>query len=306
MVSLGLGLLADSSIQLNKLETIVLDAGYTIVQSLVVKKDALDNAEKADAWIMRVDAQNDTAIELLEKLDDMGVPVIFDDVDTYSGLDAREQAKRLSKKVEACVNVPKHENGINRAKKVWVLAASTGGPEAVMTFVKLIPEDLDDVAFIYVQHIDERMNENLSQVLGRNTSWSVNGCDKSQRINERSFYLLSPEHQIEFDESGYLVPLDRQWEGPYRPSVDQVIAKVARKYGKQCGAIIFSGMGDDGSKTCRLIVHAGGQVWVQEPSSCAVDSMPKEAIATDCVSYIGSPELLAKHFTLHNRVEKNN
>ncbi|MEC8429076.1 MAG: chemotaxis protein CheB, partial [Pseudomonadota bacterium] len=61
----------------------------------------------------------------------------------------------------------------------------------------------------------------------------------------------------------------------------------------QCGAIVFTGMADDGTAGARLIHQNGGQVWVQSPSSCTISSMPDEALNTGVVSVIASPEGLA-------------
>ena len=93
-------------------------------------------------------------------------------------------------------------------------------------------------------------------------------------IREKTVYLISPLHQIELLEGGVLSPLPDPWGGRYRPSIDQVIAKVARVYRDRGGAIVFTGMGDDGANSCTMLHHRGGQVWIQSAASCAIDSMP--------------------------------
>ena len=316
MAVLKLGLIADSTIQLQKLESIVSGAGYTVAASLVSSKvlkycheeaSGSDCASstgssqsllpKVDVWVVRIDLSSDSSLSILEYLEDEPVPIIYDEAESYSGLSYDERIRRLSRKIEASAQMSgSSQSAGSRAKRVWVLAASTGGPDAVTAFLKKIPEDLPDIAFIYVQHIDERMSENLQKVLSRNTKWQVLDCSQPRKINERSVYVVSPEHQLDIDDMASLIPVAEAWSGPYSPSVDQVVGKVARKYGKDSGLIVFSGMGDDGAKTCRLIAHAGGLVWVQSPHSCAVDSMPKEVMATESVSYIGTPELLAREF----------
>ena len=299
-----LGLVADSSYKLSKLESLVEATDYEVGASIVSVQLSDSPLPQVDAWVVSLDMNADRSFVLLERLEDDSVPVIYDDADSLSGMALSERAKQFCRKIDACVNVRKGEAIANRqkAKKIWVLAASTGGPEAIIAFFKRIPDNLENVAFIYVQHNHGgRMTDNLLQVLARNTTWQVYNSDSAHRIDEGCVYVVSPEHQIDIDDMGNLVPILEPWEGPYSPSVDQVLAKVARRFGKESGAIIFSGMGDDGAKTCRLVTHSGGKVWVQAPMSCAVDSMPREAIAREVVSFIGTPELLAQEFIALHR-----
>ena len=303
--TLNLGLIADSSAKLDKLQKVVESAGYSVEAAIVLESLAVE-LPLVRAWVVCLDMHLDDSIALLERLEEEAVPVIFDDVENYSSLDHDERVNRFSRKIVACVNVEsKPPSRRHRAKKVWVLGASTGGPEAVTAFLKLMPENLANIALIYVQHLDERMAESLVKIIGRNTCWQVFDCSRPQRLDERSVYVVSPEYQIDIDDIGNLVPVKAPWGGPYSPSVDLILAKVARKFGKDCGAIIFSGMGNDGAGTCKLISLVGGKVWVQAPKSCAVDSMPREAMARDAVSFIGTPEILAQEFIAFHRNGEN-
>lgn len=302
MSSLNIGLLADSSIQLKNLQAIVEHAHFNVSSALLTRIDNLERLSEADVWVVRVDIEDECAQLFFDYLDNMNVTVIYDEAESYSSLDIEERAKRFSKKIDACVSQTKEDFvGLNRASYVWVLAASAGGLEAVMTFMKLVPKDVSNIAFIYVQHMDEYMADNLLKTIQRNTSWAVSYCSRPNIICEKSVYLVSPSYALEFSDIGVMTPTNTEWNGPYKPSIDHVVAKIWRHYGKNSGVIVFSGMGDDGAKTCPMIKHAGGQVWVQSLDSCAVDSMPREVTNTDCVSFSGTPEQLARQFTAYNR-----
>ncbi len=302
MTSLNLGLIADTSIQLSNLESIVNSANFSIAAALLARFEDFNNLPEVDVWVVRVDMEDAHSQALVEHLNGLDVPVIYDEADSYSSLDIEERARRFSKKIDACgFSGESQESNLSRAKYVWVLAASAGGPEAVLRFIKNIPAELKDVAFIYVQHMDENMAAPMVKSLSLNSDWQVLYCNKTWRINEQSIYVVSSILQIEISEIGVLTPTQEVWPGPYKPSVDQVVAKVWRKFGKDSGVIVFSGMGDDGAKTCRMIKNAGGQVWVQSSESCAVDSMPNEVTKTKCVSFSGSPEELALHFSVYHK-----
>lgn len=311
MASLNLGLIADTSIQLSKLESIVASTHFSISVALVARVEDLGSLPEVDVWVVRVNMEDAHSLALVEHLDGLDVPVIYDEADSYSSLDLEERARRFSKKIDACGFVADEPAGnIPRAKSVWVLAASAGGPEAVLSFIKNVPSELKDVAFVYVQHMDENMAPPIVKSLERNTDWRVFYCNKAWTLYEQSIYVVSSTFQVEISEVGVLSPTQEAWPGPYLPSVDLVVAKIWRKFGKDSGVIVFSGMGNDGAKTCRMIKNAGGQVWVQSPESCAVDSMPCEVINTKCVSFTGTPEQLALHFSVYhkklNQLVRNN
>jgi len=306
LATLNLGLLADTSIQLSNLESIVTNANFEVASTMLTRLENLDLLPEVDVWVVRLDLEDACSQAFAERLDGLDIPVIYDEADSCSSLNIEDRAKRFSRKIEACGLLPQnHDRDRHRAEQVWVLAASAGGPEAVIEFIKSLPAEVPEVAFVYVQHMDENMSDALAKSIRRNTDWQVFYCETPHIIYEKSVYLISPSNQIEFNDVGTLVPTKMSWVGPYRPSVDQVIAKVWRKYGRNSGVIVFSGMGDDGAKTCVMIKNAGGQVWVQSPESCAVDSMPREVINTQCVSYVGTPEQLARHFSVCQKVRMN-
>jgi chemosensory pili system protein ChpB (putative protein-glutamate methylesterase) len=77
------------------------------------------------------------------------------------------------------------------------------------------------------------------------------------------------------------------------------ISDMASRYGAKAGAIIFSGMGDDGKEGCAKLLEKGGQVWLQSSESCVISSMPDNVKQACKINYIGNPEQLAKQLTKH-------
>lgn len=306
--ALKIGVLADSSMQQADLETLVVDSGNSVAASFICSKTQLEKLLAAsewpevDAWVARLDLHTHLGQQFVEQLENLNVPVIYDEPQSLANLETLERVKRFSSKINLVSGsgVSSLLSG-NRAKEVWVLAASTGGVEAVVEFLRNLPENIQDVAFLYVQHIDANISESLKKAVIQNTDWRVFSCEKSHMLYSGCVYIVSPAFQFEITSTGVMHPVSDAWIGPFSPSVDQVMAKVARAYGKTSGAIIFSGMGDDGAKSCHYMKHSGGQIWVQSPESCTVDSMPASAQATGCVSYSAVASQLAVHFaSRHN------
>lgn len=175
--------------------------------------------------------------------------------------------------------------------QIWVLGASLGGPEAVKEFLDVLPEGLP-VAFIYAQHIDPRFEQALCQAVGRHSAYRLKNIEHGASL-EIGDVLVSPVANT-FDLAGAerLSVNTDPWEGPYGPSIDGVIERVARFAGTRFGCILFSGMGSDGAESITGVAE-GLPLWVQRPETCGNSSMPESAIGTGRITYIGDPYQLA-------------
>ena len=188
------------------------------------------------------------------------------------------------------------------AEDVWILGASLGGPAAVKTFLDHLPPRLP-VGFIYAQHIDGNFTEVLTRVLGRHAHYSLKRAEEGYRVRNGDVVLMPVEREWSFDRQGQLTELSHPWQGPYGPSIDQVLLNVADYYGKHCHAILFSGMGNDGAIAAPMLKAYGSRIWVQESTSCGNSSMPDSVAATGCASFCGTPEQLARELV---KVIENN
>lgn len=182
--------------------------------------------------------------------------------------------------------------------RVWVLGASFGGPEAVKRFLMAMPE-VPDAAFIIAQHIGEGFVEVMAQQLTRYTRFQVAPAEAGMTVIAGGIYIAPVNQRLRIDAEGRIQLEPETRKLTYAPSIDSVMQEVAQRYGANCGAIIFSGMGDDGSQGCRDVAEAGGMVWAQDSASCAIDSMPACARATGLVRHSASPEALAGDLLHH-------
>lgn len=184
---------------------------------------------------------------------------------------------------------------------VWVLGASLGGPVAVKTFLDALPEDLP-IAFIVAQHIDAGFQKVLGQVLGRHNHFHfVVDSPEGYPLRPGDVFIAPVDQVVSIDARSCIRCHPGEWEGPYSPSIDQVMDSTALALGDRTGAILFSGMGNDGSIAGQRMKQRGIPVWAQTAETCASSSQPDSARAAGCVSYNGSPEDLAMHLTEYAR-----
>lgn len=304
MQALRLGILVDSPLKQQCLAAVVRDAGHQLVYTEQVKQGGFRVASRppVDAWIVdlvdeRESVENISAEQWLPVIDEFNAPVIVSHcleatLGTVEYLDWQRRMLVRLKGLAGEINLQQAEP----APFVWVLAASTGGLAAVKTFLQALPANLN-TAFVYVQHIDPSQVEVLQSMMARAGQYPCYLVQHGDVIRNQTIALVSANSCFDLLENGTFFDRCQPWPGVYSPSIDHVVANIARFYKTRCGVIIFTGMGDDGAKSSRLVRQRGGQVWVQSLASCASTSMPESAMAVECVDVIGDPTELAEQLT---------
>lgn len=260
--------------------------------------------EDAQAPVLFCDGQAPTRIaaeyprwerRLLGKLlDYVGKPRIREELETL--VPARAEARKP-------IAPPREFQGLAPGEvpeQVWVLGASLGGPAAVKLFLDCLPAELP-VAFFLAQHIDGGFLDTLAKVLCRDNGFDCQVGRDGSTLRRGSVLLAPVDYEVTFTTAGQVRSAGKPWEGPYSPSIDQAIQNTSHTFGARCGAILFSGMGNDGSIAAPGMVQRGAPVWAQNAESCAVSSQPDAARDTGCVSYSGDPEQLARQLVEHVR-----
>ena len=181
----------------------------------------------------------------------------------------------------------------NKSGKVWLLGASAGGLPAIRQFLSGIAPR-DDIAFVYAQHIAVQQMAILLNMIENHTGWPARVPTTGQLIKPGTVTVISPEFETRISKQGWVLRFASPWQGQYAPSIDQLANRLALLYRRDCGAMIFTGMGDDGARGCQAIKQYGGQVWVQEPSDCMVPAMPQAVMQRCKADFIGTVDELAK------------
>ena len=286
------------------------------------------NAVRADVILVDLDETADQVLDILQTLlETAQLPILFNDSATNE-LSANaanpEWGRRLSAKLWSITTrqrpppkpagspawvaaaklktapgkLPREAPPENVAtshaalENLWVLGASLGGPLAVREFLGKLPGDLP-VAFVLAQHIGASHLDLLAEQLDRVTPLRVFVATTGHVLKHREVVLAPVEERIVIDPLGRITLKEKTERSIYRPCIDFVMQDMARRYGKYCGAIIFSGMGNDGELGCNAVAAGGGDVWAQDAESCVISSMPDNARKTGHVTFSGTPEELA-------------
>jgi chemotaxis response regulator CheB len=182
------------------------------------------------------------------------------------------------------------------ASEVWVLGASLGGPDALKRFLGNLPADLP-ASLIIAQHLGSNFEPLLAQQLDRVTPLHVMSAKVEHVLHHGEVIVVPVNQRLHINPLGVIELLPLAAPSFYTPSIDTVITDIGARYGTNSGAIIFSGMCDDGVLGAHSMHANGGQIWTQDAESCVISNMPDQVRKTGLSSYTGNPEQLADKLT---------
>lgn len=176
-------------------------------------------------------------------------------------------------------------------RKVVVIGASIGGPDAVREFLSALAPGLP-LLVVVAQHLDESFFAGYATQFARVLPHTVHVAAEGLISGAGQVLLVPPRARIAIDPGGgvHLLP---GGDERYTPSIDDTFTRIAEVFGPRALALVFSGMASDGVHGMARIVEHGGQIWTQAASSCVVSAMVDAACAAGYSVCSGTPAELA-------------
>ncbi len=323
--------IASESVQLRKqLQTALERNGLSIAVNEPLSFEFISKLDSCQSEVLIIDLDENSVIDdklLDEALENINIPIIFNDVAAMSGLNSKALTKwhyKLTKKIikvagyseqfdtsdldsqELANRAPSmyesqeislsniHLNHLKLAQNVWVLGASLGGPEAVKRFLNNLDPNID-ASFILAQHLGSNFVKLLAEQLTRTTPFKAMKPRVGHVLRHGEILVTPVSERLIINPIGAVELRAMDEPAAYSPSIDLVIEDAAKRFGSRSGAIIFSGMGDDGSNGIEVMKQCGASIWAQDADSCVISSMPDQARNTGLVDFSGTPEALAKN-----------
>ncbi len=166
-----------------------------------------------------------------------------------------------------------------------VIAASTGGPAALLGIVPDLPAGLP-ASILIVQHMPAPYTAALAAALAARSPLPVREASDGEWLRRGAVYVNPGGHHLTLAPGGRVVlhaPPTRQGQCP---SADLAMMSVARRAGARCVGVILSGMGHDGAAGARAVRRAGGVVIAQDEATSVVYGMPKAAVDAGAVDLV--------------------
>ncbi|MBI3948781.1 MAG: chemotaxis-specific protein-glutamate methyltransferase CheB [Armatimonadetes bacterium] len=174
--------------------------------------------------------------------------------------------------------------------RIVVVAASTGGPGALLELLRGLRDDLPCPVLV-VQHIAPGFGQGLAEWLSATSGRRVSVARDGERIEPGRVYLAPDDHHLLITDRQVVRLKQTPPVHSLRPAADVLFGAASQAFGAGVVALVLSGMGNDGADGARQVKAAQGLVLVQDEATCAIYGMPKatvEAGAADEVLPIGS------------------
>src|SRR5579862_21345 len=173
--------------------------------------------------------------------------------------------------------------------KIVSLCGSAGALSAYIEFLQSMPFD-SGMTFVVLTHRRKETPCWLVEILSRVTTMHVEEIVDGLILEPNRVYVNPPGQDLTIDGSALcLAPakIVRGWPDTF----DTYLNSVAQTTRGRAMTVIMSGMAKDGSAFLHELRQSGGFNYAQDDAS--VPSMPKGAILTGMIDYIGSAEQIA-------------
>ena len=167
------------------------------------------------------------------------------------------------------------------------IGASTGGTDALKTFLQALPENTPPI--MIVQHMPEKFTASFAKRLDEMCALTVKEAEDNEPVERNTAYIARGSYHMALRNHNGRA-LIRIYQGElvnrHRPSVNVLFNSVAEVKGKHAIGIILTGMGDDGATGMLAMHQKGAYTIAQDEASCTVFGMPHKAILTGGVSSV--------------------
>ncbi len=165
------------------------------------------------------------------------------------------------------------------------IAASTGGPAAVMRLVAGLPSELPAPIFL-VLHMPAAFTKQFAAQLREVSRLPVKEAEHNEIPVPGTIYLCPGSHHLRISSAGNIVLDSGARIDGYRPCADVAFETLASYARTLALGVVLTGMGADAARGAKAIKTAGGFVLAQDEASCVIFGMPSEAIKAGAVDQV--------------------
>ncbi len=208
---------------------------------------------------------------------------------------------RLRRPVAPVVARTRREPTLERgpaSRRIVAIAASTGGPQALLEVLRTLPGDAPGV--VVVQHMPAGFTTAFAKHLDERCTVTVREAQEGDEVRD-GLVLIAPggrHMSVQWMSGRFKVALtDGGLVSRHRPSADVLFHSIAGAAGADALGVIMTGMGDDGADGLVAMKAAGAATLAQDEASSVVFGMPKEAVARGVIDTVVPLTSLAEEIT---------
>jgi two-component system chemotaxis response regulator CheB len=164
--------------------------------------------------------------------------------------------------------------------KLVVIAASTGGPGALMEVLSSIPSTTN-LAFLIAQHMPEKFTRTFAERLDRRSRLRVREAEHDDGIRAGEALVCPGMRCMEVVKRGddlRVRVVQPAASDRYIPSADRLFQSAAQVLGPKVIGVVLTGMADDGARGSLTVKERGGHVIAESGDTAVVYGMPRATV----------------------------
>jgi two-component system chemotaxis response regulator CheB len=189
----------------------------------------------------------------------------------------RRSAGRVAPAIAAAPSTRVVRVGAMVARRLVVIASSTGGPGALAAIVPHLPARLG-AGVLIVQHMPPGFTASLAGRLDQSGPMPVHEAAANDLITDDEALLAPGDFHLITSLSGRTQLSSLPAVNGVRPAADVTLQAVAPVWRDRLLTVVLTGMGVDGREGCRLVKAHGGTVIAQDQASSTVWGMPGSVV----------------------------
>lgn len=171
--------------------------------------------------------------------------------------------------------------------RVVVIAAGTGGPQALMEILPRIPSQYPG-AIVVLQQMRPGFSKVLTSQLNEVCRLRVVNPVDGQDLCAAEILMVPAGCHVVFSGNARMIRVLDVHDDPEAAAkaVDNTMTSAANAFGANAIGVLLTGFGDDGRAGMKAIYDAGGETIAQDEESSTIFDLPSSAIEARVVNHV--------------------
>jgi len=182
-----------------------------------------------------------------------------------------------------------HSVSVTRGNRIVAIGCSTGGPQALMEVLPMLPADFP-AGIVIVQHMPKAFTKPFAERMNQICPLTVKEAADGEEIAAGKVLIAPGGVQLRVKKKSIttnVVALSPNYEKHlHAPAADVMLQSVAELYGERGIGVILTGMGHDGLEGMKAVKASKGRTIVQDEKTCIVYGMPKAVVDAGCADKV--------------------
>ncbi len=173
------------------------------------------------------------------------------------------------------------------------IGASTGGPQLLQQIFAGLPSDYP-IPIVVTQHLAKGFSGSLVKWLNKPGGISVGMAKQGEKLMPGVVYIAPDDRHMGVTSRQTIKLVENTSDARNCPSVAYMFDSLGKIYGKNCVAVLLSGMGSDGAAEMKTLRDLGALTIAQDKESSLIHGMAGEAINCGAAREILPPDRIIR------------